>query len=59
MNIIKKELGITKEDKDDVVDRMKERLKGLTLPEPVMKVVEYELGRLQSLESASAEFGYH
>jgi Lon-like ATP-dependent protease len=56
MKAIKKELGIEKEDKDALEDKFRERLKGLTVPGPVMDVVNEELAKLSFLDHHSAEF---
>jgi ATP-dependent Lon protease len=56
LNVIRRELGLTKDDKDAVADKIRERLKGLQLSEAVQKVIDEELNRLQFLESNSSEF---
>ncbi|KAI8809117.1 Lon protease C-terminal proteolytic domain-containing protein [Cladochytrium replicatum] len=53
---IKKELGIDTDGKDKLVEKFLERAANLTMPEPVRKVFEEELKKLQDLESAAAEF---
>jgi len=56
MKAIKKELGIEKEDKDALEEKFRERLKGLSVPGPVMDVVNEELAKLSFLDHHSAEF---
>ncbi|KAM5237838.1 lon protease homolog, mitochondrial [Ctenodactylus gundi] len=56
LKIIKKELGLEKDDKDAIEERFRERLKGLVVPQHVMDVVDEELGKLGLLDSHSSEF---
>lgn len=55
LKVIKKELGIEKEDKDAVAERFRERIKNLAVPEAVQKVIDEELGKLSSLDNHSSE----
>eukprot|EP00053_Salpingoeca_punica_P017431 m.167853 g.167853 ORF g.167853 m.167853 type:complete len:1003 (+) comp17203_c1_seq2:121-3129(+) len=56
LNIIKRELGMTKDDKQTLIDKFKSQLKDLTVPAPVQKVIDEELNKLQFLEASSSEF---
>lgn len=56
MKAIKKELGLEKDDKDAIGEKFRERLKTLTVPKPVMDVIEEELTKLNFLDHHSAEF---
>ncbi|KAJ3665952.1 hypothetical protein Zmor_001414 [Zophobas morio] len=56
LKVIKKELGLEKEDKDAVGDKFRERIKDKVLPEAVSSVIEEELSKLNFLESHSSEF---
>jgi len=56
LKAIKKELGIEKDDKQSVIERMRERLKNLTVPEHVMKVINEEEQKLNFLDPHSSEF---
>ncbi|XP_004441321.1 PREDICTED: lon protease homolog, mitochondrial [Ceratotherium simum simum] len=56
LKIIKKELGLEKEDKDAIEEKFRERLKGLVVPEHVMGVVDEELSKLGLLDNHSSEF---
>lgn len=56
LNVIRRELGLTKDDKDAVADKIRDRLKDLKLTDAVKKVIDEELTRLQFLESSSSEF---
>ncbi|CAD7082598.1 unnamed protein product [Hermetia illucens] len=56
LKVIKKELGIEKDDKDAIGEKYKERLKDKTVPPAVMTVIDEELNKLNFLESHSSEF---
>lgn len=56
LKIIKKELGLEKDDKDAIEDKFRERIKDKTVPKPVMEVLNEELHKLSLLESHSSEF---
>ncbi|KAE8631869.1 hypothetical protein XENTR_v10001340 [Xenopus tropicalis] len=56
LKIIKKELGLEKEDKDAIEEKFRERLKDLTVPKHVMEVIDEELGKLGLLDNHSSEF---
>ncbi|MBF0276367.1 MAG: endopeptidase La [SAR324 cluster bacterium] len=53
---IKKELGITKDDKESEADKFKKRLSRLTLTEEAQERIDEELEKLQLLEPSSPEF---
>lgn len=54
--VIKKELGIEKDDKDAIGDKYRALIKDKTIPESVSVVIEEELNKLNFLESNSSEF---
>ncbi|XP_044110395.1 lon protease homolog, mitochondrial [Neovison vison] len=56
LKIIKKELGLEKEDKDAIEEKFRERLKELVVPKHVMDVVDEELSKLALLDNHSSEF---
>lgn len=56
LKVIKKELGLEKEDKDAIGEKFRERIKDKNVPEAVMEVVEEELNKLSLLENHSSEF---
>ncbi len=56
LKAIQRELGIAKDDRTAEVDRFRERLTTLTLPEAAMQRVEQELEKLSVLESGSPEY---
>uniref|UniRef100_A0A4W3IJ61 Lon protease homolog, mitochondrial n=1 Tax=Callorhinchus milii TaxID=7868 RepID=A0A4W3IJ61_CALMI len=56
LKIIKKELGLEKEDKDAIEERFRERLKELVVPQHVMEVIDEELNKLGLLDNHSSEF---
>ncbi|CAF1265415.1 unnamed protein product [Rotaria magnacalcarata] len=56
LRVIKKELGLEKDDKEAMNDKFLTRLKELTIPPHVKIVIDEELDRLNVLEKHSAEF---
>lgn len=56
LKVIKKELGIEKEDKDAIEEKFRARIKDLQVPEVVMNVINEELGKLSVLDNHSSEF---
>lgn len=56
LKVIKKELGLEKEDKDAIEEKFRARIKELTVPKHVLDVIEEELAKLQFLDNHSSEF---
>ncbi|KAJ8277397.1 hypothetical protein GJAV_G00074710 [Gymnothorax javanicus] len=56
LKIIKKELGLEKEDKDAIEEKFRERLKDGVVPQHVMDVINEELNKLSLLDNHSSEF---
>ncbi|KAK6730437.1 hypothetical protein RB195_007109 [Necator americanus] len=57
LKVIKKELGLEKDDKSAIIEKMEERLKKLKVPDYAMKVIKEEQQKLQFLDPHSSEFG--
>eukprot|EP00730_Choanoeca_flexa_P020270 TRINITY_DN9909_c0_g1_i2.p1 TRINITY_DN9909_c0_g1~~TRINITY_DN9909_c0_g1_i2.p1 ORF type:complete len:953 (+),score=260.68 TRINITY_DN9909_c0_g1_i2:119-2977(+) len=57
LKLIKKELGMTKDDSDSLRDKFMEALEGKVVPEDAQAVIDEELAKLSTLESHSGEFG--
>lgn len=58
LKVIKKELGLEKDDKDAIEEKYRERIRQKVVPKPVMDVLEEELNKLSFLEHHSSEFKY-
>lgn len=56
LKVIKKELGIEKEDKEAIDEKYRERIKNKLVPKAVADVIEEELAKLSYLEGFSSEF---
>ena len=56
LKVIKKELGMEKDDKDALLAKFRERVAGLTLPASAQAVLDEELEKLSVLERNSSEF---
>lgn len=54
--MIKKELGLEKDDKDAIGDKFRERLAEKKVPVAVQTVIDEELNKLNFLEGHSSEF---
>jgi ATP-dependent Lon protease len=56
LKIIKKELGLEKDDKTHDIEKFEERLNQREVPEDVMTVIDEEMEKLQFLEPQSSEY---
>ncbi|XP_064083719.1 lon protease homolog, mitochondrial-like [Macrobrachium nipponense] len=56
LKVIKKELGIEKEDKDAIEEKFRARLKEKEVPKAVQDVIDEELNKLGFLDNHSSEF---
>lgn len=56
LKVIKKELGLEKEDKDAIEEKFRQRIKDLLVPKSVMTVIDEELNKLSLLDNHSSEF---
>ncbi|XP_034936542.1 lon protease homolog, mitochondrial isoform X2 [Chelonus insularis] len=56
LKVIKKELGLEKDDKDAIEEKYREKIKQKVVPKPVMDVIDEELTKLSFLENHSSEF---
>nr|XP_027204630.1 lon protease homolog, mitochondrial-like [Dermatophagoides pteronyssinus] len=56
LKIIKKELGLEKDDKDAIVEKFRQKIKDLIVPQSAMDVIDEELNKLSLLDNHSSEF---
>jgi ATP-dependent Lon protease len=56
LKVIKKELGLEKDDKSSEIDTIEKKLKDLILTDEASQVIKEELDKMRTLESGSAEF---
>jgi len=56
LKTIQKELGIEKDDRTTEIDKFKERLKEITVPEAAQKRIDEELDKMSMLEVGSPEY---
>ena len=56
MKAIQKELGIAKDDRTADLDRYRERIDALSIPDAAMKKIEEEMEKLGMLETGSPEY---
>ncbi|WP_447955882.1 endopeptidase La [Vreelandella sp. EE7] len=57
LKVIQRELGISKDDRENDVDTFRDRLKELKVPERVQPRIDEELNKLSVLETGSPEYG--
>jgi ATP-dependent Lon protease len=57
LKAIQKELGLSKDDKTLEVDKFRERIAALTVPQPVQQRLDEEMEKLRLLETGSPEYG--
>ncbi|RAH38598.1 endopeptidase La [Halomonas sp. SL1] len=57
LKIIQRELGISKDDRENDVDTFRARLEDKTVPERVQERIDDELDKLSVLETGSPEYG--
>src|SRR6056297_1012589 len=56
LKVIKKELGLEKDDKESEIQKFKDRMKNLKLTQEVSDVIHEEIEKMQVLEPSSSEF---
>src|SRR6056297_105801 len=56
LKVIKKELGMEKDDKESEIQKFRDRIKNLTLTKEASEVINEEIEKLQVLEPSSSEF---
>ena len=56
LKVIKKELGLEKDDKDAIDEKFRGRLKDKTVPDAIKEVIDEELNKLGFLDNHSSEF---
>ncbi|WP_017430722.1 endopeptidase La [Vreelandella jeotgali] len=57
LKVIQRELGISRDDRENDVETFRARLEGLDVPERVQERIDEELGKLSMLETGSPEYG--
>ncbi len=57
LKAIQQELGLEKDDRTAEIDKFKQRLEQLTVPEAVQKRIDDEIAKMSVLEVGSAEYG--
>merc|ERR1719436_626646 len=56
LKVIKKQLGMEKDDKEAVIQKFRDAIKDKKVPEAIMTVIDAELARLEFLEPQASEF---
>ena len=56
LKIIKKELGMEKDDTETILEKLNKKLEGKTVPEAARTVIDEEINKLRFLDAHSSEF---
>eukprot|EP00095_Tigriopus_kingsejongensis_P004535 maker-scaffold1655_size32039-snap-gene-0.9 protein:Tk04535 transcript:maker-scaffold1655_size32039-snap-gene-0.9-mRNA-1 annotation:"lon protease mitochondrial isoform x2" len=56
LKVIRKELGMEKDDTESIIEKYQARMESMTIPTPIKEVIDEELGKLRFLDSHSSEF---
>ena len=56
LKVIKKELGMEKDDTETIIEKYQKRLETLTVPDIAKEVIDEEINKLRFLDSHSSEF---
>ena len=56
LKVIKKELGMEKDDTETIIEKYQKRLETLTVPDVAKEVIDEEINKLRFLDSHSSEF---
>merc|ERR1712223_2353426 len=56
LKVIRKELGMEKDDAESIVEKYTQRMEGMTIPSNIREVIDEELGKLRFLDNHSSEF---
>ena len=56
LKVIRKELGMEKDDAESIIEKYTKRTEGMTVPQHIQEVIDEELGKLRFLDSHSSEF---
>lgn len=56
LKVIRKELGMEKDDTESIIEKYQARMKEMTIPDSVKEVIDEEVGKLRFLDSHSSEF---
>ena len=56
LKVIRKELGMEKDDAESIYEKYTKRMEGMTIPTHIREVIDEELGKLRFLDNHSSEF---
>ena len=56
LKIIKKELGMEKDDTETILEKLNKKLEGKTVPDAARTVIDEEINKLRFLDAHSSEF---
>lgn len=56
LKVIRKELGMEKDDAESMIEKYTKRMDAMTIPDSIREVIDEELGKLRFLDNHSSEF---
>lgn len=56
LKVIRKELGMEKDDAESMIEKYTKRMDGMVIPDPIREVIDEELAKLRFLDNHSSEF---
>ena len=56
LKVIRKELGMEKDDAESIIEKYSARMEGMIVPNHIREVIDEELGKLRFLDNHSSEF---
>ena len=56
LKVIKKELGMEKDDTETILEKLNKKLEGKTVPDAARTVIDEEINKLRFLDAHSSEF---
>ena len=54
--MIRKELGMEKDDAESIIEKYTKRMEGMTVPQHIQEVIDEELSKIRFLDNHSSEF---
>jgi Lon-like ATP-dependent protease len=56
LKVIRKELGMEKDDAESIIEKYTKRMEGMTIPAHIREVIDEEVGKLRFLDNHASEF---
>ena len=56
LKVIRKELGMEKDDAESIIEKYTKRMEGMTVPSQIQEVIDEEISKIRFLDNHSSEF---